>query len=175
MKYVAFPWPKDPLWQSGDQNVPWVPQYNMRIFFFAHVFLGSEMNVVAKISPEAAFVICCCFFRQLLLCCIAGLLSDEGLYDLAKMIGSEYVQLATLLRIPTSKQEHIRMDHPGNTLRQIFELLRIWRDNCKGTKEQVKGKLHDALQRCNRADLAEDLLQEVVEGSNEKVNYHSII
>ena len=106
---------------------------------------------------------------------LSGLLSDEGLYELAKMIGAEYTQLATLLKVPTSKQEHIRMDHPGNTLRQIFEILRIWRDSCKGTKEQVKGKLHDALQRCNRADLAEDLLQEVVEGSNEKVNYHSII
>ncbi len=39
----------------------------------------------------------------------------------------------------------------------------------------MKGKLHDALVRCNRADLAEDLLQEVVDGSNEKVNYHAII
>ena len=104
-----------------------------------------------------------------------GLLSDEGLYELAKMIGAECTQLATYLRLPAAKQDQIRMDYPGNTLRQIFEILRIWRDSCKGTKEQVKGRLHEALQRCNRADLAEDLLQEVVEGSNEDVKYHSII
>ncbi len=91
------------------------------------------------------------------------------------MIGLEFMQLATTLKIPTSKQDQIRLDHPNNTLRQIFEMLRLWRDNAKGTKQEIKGQLYDALVRCDRSDLADDLLQEVVEGSQEKVAYHSII
>ena len=51
----------------------------------------------------------------------------------------------------------------------------MWRDTSTGNKEQIKGKLHDALVRVERKALAEDLLMEQVEGSTEKVSYHSII
>jgi len=104
-----------------------------------------------------------------------GLLSDEGLYDLAAMIGVERTHLATLLKIPGPKQEHIMMDFPNNVRQQIFEMLKYWRDRCDGSKEQVKGKLHAALVKCGRRDLGEDLLQEQVEGSCEKVGVHSIV
>lgn len=104
-----------------------------------------------------------------------GLLSDKGLWDLARMIGSEWPRLGTLLEIPTPVQDQIRMDYPNKTHQQIYEMLRLWRDTARGSKESIKGKLHTALVTCDRQDLAEDLLLEQVEGSAEKVAYHSII
>ena len=105
---------------------------------------------------------------------ISGLLSDKGLYELAHQLGAEWQQLAAVLNIPSNILDQIRMDNPSNTRQQIYRMLEMWRDASPGTKEQIKGKLHDALVRVDRRNLAEDLLMEQVEGSAEKV-YHSVI
>ncbi len=103
------------------------------------------------------------------------MLSDKGLWQLANMIGAEWPHLATLLRIPKSKQDQIQLDYPSNTMIQIKEMLEMWRDNAKGSKEEIKGKLHEAFVKVKRSDLAEYLLQETIHGSSEKVAYHTII
>ncbi len=106
---------------------------------------------------------------------VVGLLADQGLYDLSAMIGIEWNHLATLLDVTPPVQEQIQMDNPKNTRQQVYEMLRLWRDNATGTKENIKGHLHKALVKVGRTDLAEDLLQEQVDGSSEKVAYHSIV
>ena len=54
-------------------------------------------------------------------------------------------------------------------------MLRLWRDTEGGTKEQIKGTLYSALLRVARNDIADKLMQEQVEGSQEGVAYSSII
>ena len=104
-----------------------------------------------------------------------GLLSDKGLWEFANMIGAEWPHLATLLRIPKAKQDQIALDYPNNTMMQINEMLRLWRDSAKGSKEEIKGRLHEAFKKVKRADLAEYLLQETIHGSEERVIYNTII
>ena len=91
------------------------------------------------------------------------------------MIGAEWPHLATLLRIPKAKQDQIALDYPNNTMIQINEMLRLWRDNAKGSKEEIKGRLHEAFKKVKRADLAEYLLQETIHGSEERVTYNTVI
>ena len=91
------------------------------------------------------------------------------------MIGAEWSHLATLLRIPKAKQDQIALDYPNNTMMQINEMLRLWRDSAKGSKEEIKGRLHEAFKKVKRADLAEYLLQETIHGSEERVIYNTII
>lgn len=62
-----------------------------------------------------------------------------------------------------------------STKQQIFEMLRLWRDTEGGTKEQIKGTLHKALVKVCRNDIADKLMQEQVDGSQEGVAYSSII
>ncbi|KAI0233272.1 hypothetical protein LSAT2_016450 [Lamellibrachia satsuma] len=104
-----------------------------------------------------------------------GLLSDKGLYVISQMLGLEWLHLATMLEIPGPVQDQIRMDNPNSTKQQIFEMLRLWRDTEGGTKEQIKGTLHKALVKVCRNDIADKLMQEQVDGSQEGVAYSSII
>ena len=102
-------------------------------------------------------------------------MSDKGLHDLASMLGAEWLRLASVLRVPGSIVEQIRLDNPNSTRLQIFQMLKLWRDTKTGTKEQLKGALHEALVEVERQDLAEDILLEQVEGSAEKVAYRSCV
>ncbi|ELT87659.1 hypothetical protein CAPTEDRAFT_211208 [Capitella teleta] len=74
-----------------------------------------------------------------------GMLSDQGLHEISTELGREWLHLASLLKVKSSKQEQIRMDHPNNTQLQIFEMLKHWRNTSNGRKEQLKGLLHHSL------------------------------
>ena len=104
-----------------------------------------------------------------------GLLSDKGLYTLAGDIGMEWQHLATLLHVPIPLIQQIKLDHVGNTRQQIHDMLRLWRDTARGSKEEIKGVLLVQLEQIGRRDLAKKLLKEQVEGSTERVNFHSIV
>ena len=103
------------------------------------------------------------------------MLSDKGLRSLAKKIGKEWQHLATLLNIPPAIIDQIVLDNQGRTRHQIYEMLKLYRDSANGTKEQIKGALQVALETVGRRDLANDLLEEQVHGSVEKIPYHSIV
>lgn len=83
--------------------------------------------------------------------------------------------MATLLNIPSSIQDQIKMNYPYDAKRQICEVLRLWRDTAKGSKEEVKGKLNNVLVKLGRRDLAELLMREAVDGSQEKISTHSVV
>ena len=85
------------------------------------------------------------------------------------MLGAEWPHLATILGVPPPLQDQLRLDNPSNTKQQIYNMLRLWRDGNPGTKEQLKGALHTALLQVHRTDLAENLMMEQVDGSNEHV------
>ncbi|KAK2190981.1 hypothetical protein NP493_63g01025 [Ridgeia piscesae] len=104
-----------------------------------------------------------------------GLLSDKGLYDIAQMVGHEWLHLATMLEIPRPVQEKIRMDYSSSTEQQIVAMLRRWRDTAGGSKEEIKGTLHMALMKVKRKDIADELMKEQVHGSQEGFAYSSII
>lgn len=98
------------------------------------------------------------------------MLSDQGLHEISTELGREWLHLASLLKVKSSKQEQIRMDHPNNTQLQIFEMLKHWRNTSNGRKEQLKGLLHHSLNMVNRTDIADRLLQEQTSGSVERIN-----
>ena len=108
-------------------------------------------------------------------CCSSGLLSDKGLHTLSGEIGMEWQHLATLLHVPTPTIQQIKLDHVGNTRQQIYDMLRLWRDTAQGSKEEIKGLLTVQLEQVGRRDLAHKLLKEQVDGSTEKMNFHSIV
>ena len=87
----------------------------------------------------------------------------------------EWQQLATLLGVTTAIVQQIKLDHVGNTRQQIYAMLRLWRDTASGTKEQIKGALQLQLETIGRRDLADLLLSEQVNGSVEKMSFHSIV
>lgn len=105
-----------------------------------------------------------------------GILADQGLHDFALCLGREWVHLASLLNVPTSQIDHLRLDYPNDTRLQIFYMLRYWRDREVGSKEIIKGRLHKALCEIRRLDLAQQLMQEQVDGSVERMaGFTSII
>ena len=105
----------------------------------------------------------------------AGLLSDRGLYELANLLGDEWLHLATLLEVPPHAVSRLRLDNPNNCRRQIAEMLRSWRDAAHGEKEQVKGQLYEALVAVDRRDIGEQLLAEQVRGSMRKQRYNAVL
>ena len=104
-----------------------------------------------------------------------GLLSDKGLYSIAGDIGIEWQQLGAFLGVPNPTLQQIKLDNHGNTKQAIFSMLRHWRDHARGSKEEVKGELQAQLERLGRRDIGARLLKEQVEGSVERVNFHSIV
>ena len=110
------------------------------------------------------------------MCCIfSGLLSDKGLYSLADDIGIEWQQLGAFLGVSNPIMQQIRLDNHGNTKQAIFSMLRYWRDHARGSKEEIKGQLQAQLDRLGRRDIGAKLLKEQVDGSVERVNFHSIV
>lgn len=88
------------------------------------------------------------------------------------MIGHEWRHLATQLGISKQIQEQLMENHPHKIKDVIHEMLTIWRNDATGNKEQIKGRLHQALNAVERNDIAKLLLHEQTHGSIN--NLHSI-
>lgn len=86
-----------------------------------------------------------------MLCCLSGLMSNDGLRQLARDIGSDWRRLANALRISSSLKE----------TSTTYEVLRQWRDFQHQQRHRdvdyIRSRLCDALTTAHRSDLAQKL------------------
>ncbi|XP_038062863.1 uncharacterized protein LOC119733351 isoform X2 [Patiria miniata] len=84
-------------------------------------------------------------------------ISDFDLRMISNELGSEWRKLATNLGLSTAEIEHIVMDDPGQTDKQIFIMLVKWKSRVSTSLDQ-REVLCKALMEIGRRDIAEYLL-----------------
>jgi len=143
---------------------------SFNIGFFDHKPRGCPQNVARKLAyTRLRFAVCPrivrCYSIVLKLGTIAvqhvlqlaGILSDEGLRQMARSLGNDWRRLASALRLPSSSSG-------GAT--STYEVLRDWRDRCSG---DVRVRLYDALMSAKRGDLAQKLIDEKTTSNLDKL------
>lgn len=85
-----------------------------------------------------------------------GLLSDIGLRYLAAKLGIDWFCVGLQLGLPVEEIERIQMDNPSNSFRQIFTVLKRWRDRERANPSKVK-QLITALEHNDLNKIVADL------------------
>ena len=94
-----------------------------------------------------------------LLTYIAGLLSEMGLSYLAAKLGINWFFTGLQLGLEVAEIERIQMDNPSDSYRQIFTILKRWRDkSSKPFDEKVK-ELIEALRKSELNNIVYDLVK----------------
>lgn len=87
-----------------------------------------------------------------------GLLADKGLTYLASRLGAEWPQVAINLGLSNEEIEHIQLDNPNQTVKQITKALVKWRGKqINKSKDAILNILIETLKECDRADLVKEL------------------
>lgn len=89
---------------------------------------------------------------------VSGILTDFGLMYVAARLGAEWSLVVSHLGLKQAEIEQIQLDNPYKTINQTSIALQRWRDRQEERADSTLLKqLFDALDKCDRRDLLEEI------------------
>lgn len=89
---------------------------------------------------------------------VSGILTDFGLMYVAARLGAEWSLVVSHLGLKQAEIEQIQLDNPYKTINQTSIALQRWRDQQEERADSnLLKQLFDALDKCDRRDLLEEI------------------
>lgn len=89
---------------------------------------------------------------------VSGILTDFGLMYIAARLGAEWSLVVSHLGLKQAEIEQIQLDNPYKTINQTSIALQRWRDRQEERADSnLLKQLFDALDKCDRRDLLEEI------------------
>lgn len=89
---------------------------------------------------------------------VSGILTDFGLMYVAARLGAEWSLVVSHLGLKQAEIEQIQLDNPYKTINQTSIALQRWRDRQEERADSnLLKQLFDALNKCDRRDLLEEI------------------
>lgn len=89
---------------------------------------------------------------------VSGILTDFGLMYVAARLGAEWSLVVSHLGLKQAEIEQIQLDNPYKTINQTSIALQRWRDRQEERADSnLLKQLFDALDKCDRRDLLEEI------------------
>lgn len=89
---------------------------------------------------------------------VSGILTDFGFMYVAARLGAEWSLVVSHLGLKQAEIEQIQLDNPYKTINQTSIALQRWRDRQEERADSnLLKQLFDALDKCDRRDLLEEI------------------